>query len=192
MADTALNLAAWIRHHYPYGILDPLTHLKLQKLGFYCYGAALAYECERSIGQVDFEAWEHGPVNRPVYRHYRGYKNQPIPSDQTEATSYDAGTEALLTDVLRVYGLLDAWHLRQQSHLEQPWIDARASGAHSIPTETIRKHFFSKLRSGHVQTPEYLFDAGSFRLDGIPVRPSSASLHDLASLVGRYIPAAQP
>jgi len=187
MVDAALNLAGWIRGRYPYAILDPLTHLKLQKLAFYCYGAALAFERDGSIGRVDFEPWDHGPVNPKVFRELRDYKGNPLPPVSGPGVSYDPPTEALLSDVLRVYGVLDAWKLRQQSHLEAPWIDAYRREAQVIPLEEIREHFVRKFRSGRVQTPEYLFDLGSFGLDGIPVRSAHASLQELARFVGRTV-----
>jgi uncharacterized phage-associated protein len=185
MEASALRLAEWIRGNYPYPLLDPLTHLKLQKLGFYCYGAALAFEHEQKVGPIAFEAWEHGPVNRQVYGEYREYASKVIPPPSPQAEPYEDSTEVVLRDVLLVYGLLDTWSLRHQSHLEQPWIEARKRPDKVISTGSIREHFVRKFRTAPVQPPEYLFDSGSFRLDGIPVRRNSGNLHQLATFLGR-------
>lgn len=87
MAHTtpALRLASWIRAHD--AAPDALTHLKLQKLSFYAWGigAALGYIDE--LGDVSFEPWEHGPVNRTIWARYRQHGSGPIATGPTiEAT----------------------------------------------------------------------------------------------------------
>lgn len=179
MAD-AKRLAHWVLSHSDG---RPVSHLKLQKLLFYCFGAASAYDLETELGEVQFEAWEHGPVNRPVYDEYRSCGSAAI---QPPATRIEYASEVTgpLTDALIVYGQLDAWSLRQQSHLEAPWIQARKNGAGDIDPISIKAHFRSKFCGRHVDYPEYLADTGSFRLDRIPVQ-GFGNLHELARAVLR-------
>ncbi len=181
----AKRLAQWVQENYPYSESDPLTHLKLQKLVFYCYGTALAFRCESEVGGiVTFEPWEHGPVNRDIWTEFRDCKSNPLPTLAGPPVHYPLASAHCMRDALAVYGMLDAWSLRQQSHLEAPWKVAYAAKAHEIPTEDIRRHFAAKLCGGRVSYPEYALDPGTFRLDGIPV-PSYKSLHELAESVRR-------
>lgn len=171
------KLAIWIRSHVP-RTSGPVSHLKLQKLLFYCYGGALAFDHEAEVGDIVFEAWRHGPVNPETVSRYRSEAGALLPPP-TEAVSYSADVEATLSDVLGVYAWLKPWALRQQSHLETPWIEASNRGGQSpIDRESIRQHFIGKLRRD-VRLPEYLGRTSSSQIDGIP-SASFRSLHDLA------------
>ncbi len=182
MTTSAEKLALWIRSNHK----APLTHLKLQKLVFYCHGIGSSFGHEGELGNVTFEAWKHGPVARDVWLAYRNHGSCPIEapllSEQAEA-SYSADTESDLHDVLTVYGALDAWSLRQQSHLEQPWAETFKvhPGAELDPVK-VRDHFFAKFASGSVTPPEYLVQSWQFGLDDLPVG-SFANFHALAEAV---------
>lgn len=161
-----------------------LTHLKLQKLAFYCYGAALAFDHAEDVGSdIVFEAWEHGPVNREIWKEYRDYKGNPIPPlDHVESPRYAPATEAVLSDSITIYGVMDAWSLRQESHREAPWKEGSTTAEKRIATESLRLHFVKKYRGHSVAYPEFLAHLSSFLLDGIPVQ-GQPSLHDLALAV---------
>jgi uncharacterized phage-associated protein len=180
MQTNALNLALWIRERYPYA--DALSHLKLQKLGFYAYGATLAFDRDDEIGRVVFEPWEHGPVNREVWDEYRGFGAATIPAPKDRSVSYSSRTESVLSDALDVYGVLSPWAIRNQSHLEAPWRDAHRTRRVRIDHAQMSEHFRAKLRSGPVALPEYVLDSGSFSLDGIPTL-SFDSFHAAANAV---------
>jgi uncharacterized phage-associated protein len=176
--STATSLAQWIRENYPYQ--DALTHLKLQKLSFYCFGVALAFECEAALGgEFVFEPWEHGPVNRDIWQEFRASGRGPLPATSGHTVSYSPKADEHIRDALWVYGILDAWTLRQQSHLESPWKKAFDSKRVRIDNADLRAHFQQKFRSGPVVYPEYVLNPGTFLLDGIPVQ-SFDSLHALA------------
>lgn len=169
----AIDLGRWVLAHYPanapaYGAL---THIKLQKLCFYCFGAAAAHGEANALGELKFEAWEHGPVLRDLWSRLRDTGSRPIETGhvlQAVPKKYPAEVEEHLTDALTVYGLLSPWSLRQQSHLEAPWVEANASRNKVIERERIAAHFKQVWISDLVHLPAYLTDAGSFYLDGIP------------------------
>jgi uncharacterized phage-associated protein len=177
----AQNLALWIRHSVP-----GVTHLKLQKLAFYSYGIAAAFDLEQAIGDVAFEAWEHGPVCRHIYSQYRPYQASELPAPSEPSPSYPEAVESKLRAVVGVYGRLDAWSLRQQSHLEKPWLDAWSArqqpAGSEIPLEAVRKHFASKFAADRVEYPEYVLRTASYALDGVPVRRFQ-SIEDLARVL---------
>lgn len=57
----SIILSDYILKHY-----GPMSHLKLQRLLFYCDAYHLAY-FDKELITDKFEAWVHGPVSRKVY-----------------------------------------------------------------------------------------------------------------------------
>jgi uncharacterized phage-associated protein len=174
-ANPGTKLSSWVLAHK-----KDCTHLALQKLCFYGYGIARALDAT-DLGLVTFEAWKHGPVCPEVWFEYKDRGREPIRLPPTAPiVRYDEATEDILRDVVCVYGELSAWELREQSHLETPWLNhqQRQSG---IPDAEIVEHFRAKFgRPGEVMAPEYLFGTNSFALDGLPVAKFD-SLKDLAN-----------
>jgi uncharacterized phage-associated protein len=170
----ALQLADWVLANTS----GPVSALKLQKLLFYTYGAALAHDVEGDIGDLRFQAWKHGPVSVEVYERFKAFGASPLPPPAT-APTYDRTAEKHLADAITVYDRLSPWQLRQESHLEGPWVDAFTQGHRDIATDAIKRHFKEKFRTGAVQLPTHLAQAWSPALDRIPVR-SYGSLAALA------------
>lgn len=176
--DASDELARWIRANYPYR--DPLTPLKLQSLAFYCFGIALAYDLEGPIAGISFEPWSHGPVCRPLWARFGARPAVPLSVLPAPlAPMFERELEALLLDVLTVYGSLETWRLQQQVRLEAPYLQAYAARMSPIPRESLRVHFRLRYREGRVVPPAYLFDGGSFAIDGLPVH-AFRDIHDLA------------
>jgi len=172
----AYTLAGWLLSRSD----EPLTHLKLQKLVFYGYGAAVAAGWDKAVGPLDFEAWEHGPVVRELWRTYRQYGAGTLPKGNS-ARHYAQPLEELLEDVLTVYGALDAWALRNQSHLETPWIAAVNSKQIVIDTHVLAKWANEKF-SGPFVLPEQLIHSDSWAIER--VAPTIfPSFHKAASVV---------
>ena len=172
-------LVAWIRSHLPPDA-PPLTPMKLQKLAHYAYGYTLGAGLDEALGPgLAFEAWEHGPVCRPIWSTFRAYGALPIPAVPVEeAPAYPAPVAALLGDVIDIYGQLTAWELREQSHRERPWMEAKGG---LIAPSAIREHFAQRLK-GRFQLPSALTLAGSSSLDRIPTR-GYANLAEAAAAV---------
>jgi hypothetical protein len=75
---------------------------------------------------------------------------------------------------------LSAWQIREESHLERPWLDAyKPDERRPISDDLIRQHFKEKFACGKVVAPRYLPGAGSAALDGLP-QLRARSLHELA------------
>lgn len=162
----SLRMADWILAH----VGEETTHLKLQKLAFYCYGWALGKGLEPHFRtQVEFVAWKHGPVCREIYEEYKSFGPNPVKRQHKGIPHFSEELVALWTDVLTIYARLDPFAIRNQSHLERPWQLADWRSGERIPNEAIKAHFEAKLKSGKVTAPEYLVDRGSFSLDGIPL-----------------------
>lgn len=111
----------------------PMSHLKLQKLLYYCQAYHLAYFSEPLFDE-DFEAWVHGPVCRNVYDILKG--KSVLYSDVTYS-EYDFDAEIILKDIVAsdqfnvvndVLKSLSTWNgteLETATHNEQPWNTAR-------------------------------------------------------------------
>jgi uncharacterized phage-associated protein len=184
-SSPALVLAEWLCATAPRRP-DALTHLKLQKLAFYAYGALLAHDIDSDLGDVEFQAWPHGPVSTEIYSHFASYGAAPLPADPSSAAVSER-CAAVIADTVAVYGRLTAWQIREESHLEEPWVevfDGRRDVP--IPTERLRQHFRSKFTTGKVRFPERLFGGSSLQLDRIPV-PEFSTLHDMAVGVERIL-----
>lgn len=141
---------------------SPMSHLKLQKLLFYCEAYHLAY-FKTSLIEEDFEAWVHGPVCREVFDVYKNkavlYKDLVFDGDGSEVMSQidkiglSSDQIALLNDVLNTLNAWTAFELESATHREYPWIQARAgvaSGdrcANKISKETMREFYKSELVS---------------------------------------------
>lgn len=174
------DIANWLLAHSD----EPLTHLKLQKLCFYCYGVACALGGP-DVTEVGFEAWQHGPVSTDLWRKYRYRGSEKLTLDDgVQPREFHPETERAFSLALRVYGRLNPSQIRNQSHLEAPWVDARGQNSARIIDEAIADHFASICGVGDapVLPPAYLFGGGSFALDGIP-GPSFDSFEELADFL---------
>lgn len=169
-----VQLAHWIVYNFPniYSDKSELTHLKLQKLSYYCYGISIAQGFDESFKDFIFEAWKHGPVCRSIYNEFKSYGRSEIQKENVSKPNFDIHQKlhSELTKVLLLYGSLTPWKIRQQSHLEQPWIKAFNNGVTEIDTLEIKKCFFEKYfkSDSKIIGPEYVFDLSSFKIDGIP------------------------
>lgn len=168
----SIQLANWLKDR-----VVPLDHLRLQKLLFYAYGAAVAARLDSEIGEVRFSAWKHGPVNVDVYRQHRESGRVPLPRPSPEdVPHYSTELQQVLAGVIAVYGRLSSWQLREESHLERPW--SQTPQSKEIDPVLFRDYFVRKF-SGRVRMPRYLLRSTSYEVDGLPAQ-SWASLMELA------------
>lgn len=152
-----LILAEYILKNY-----GPMSHLKLQKLLFYCQAYHLAYFGEAIIDD-DFQAWVHGPVCRKVYDSLKNksvlysdvkYTNENgcNPDLVIEKSLASMQTE-LLNDILKELSTWTGLELESSTHRESPWINARvgfssAEICEKIISNELMKEFYSKEING--------------------------------------------
>lgn len=120
---------------------NDMTHMKLQKLLYYCQGFSLALlGCPLFLEAI--EAWIHGPVVPVVYQEFKGYGKAPL--ERSGLGSIDALTseeKGLIDDVYSVYGGYSAAKLRNLTHSEAPWLDVEGRADNTITTESMRAFF---------------------------------------------------
>lgn len=134
---------------------DTLSNLKLQKLCYYGQAWSLALE-GRPLFQERIEAWAHGPAIPKLYRRFKKYGSQAIdPFDIVTDPMHDLHPEhkALLDAVWDRYGGLSGTQLRNLTHRERPWIDARGDTCEGenctveITHESMRAYYRRMLES---------------------------------------------
>lgn len=118
---------------------DIISNLKLQKLCYYAQGFHLALYGTRLFPDK-IEAWTHGPVIPELYQAYKKYGDGAIPIPDKFDISIDSKTQELLNEVYSVYGQYSAWKLRNMTHEETPWIEAKKS-SRNISIGTMKEYF---------------------------------------------------
>jgi uncharacterized phage-associated protein len=116
-----------------------ISHMKLQKLIYYCQGFALAFY-GKPLFPEPIEAWPHGPVCPRLYHELKYCGSVPVSviAPDIESLLTD-GEKRLIEDVYWKYGQYAAWKLREMTHNEIPWRQA-PSGA--IIPQAAMKDFF--------------------------------------------------
>lgn len=136
---------------------DYLSHLRLQKLLYYAQGWSLVNRNVALFGDR-IEAWAHGPVVPSVFPVFADYKFQNIAPDHflCNEDEIDAGdlTDDEGTFVEAVWGAYrkySATSLREMTHREPPWVNARGScgpadRCSAEITQQAMKDYFSTIR----------------------------------------------
>lgn len=102
---------------------NDVSNKKLQKLAYYVYAWYMTIYGSK-IANIEFEAWQHGPVCRRLYNQYRCYGWNIIPPYRGFVLADDEKIR-FIQSVLNVYGNYSADELERMTHSEQPWIEAR-------------------------------------------------------------------
>ena len=104
-----------------------ITNLLLQKVLYYVKAISELFDGE-SIILEPCEAWKFGPVFPVVYEKYRNYGKQEIEINLSKeyVNNLLSEKEKEITDyVLSTFGIYNAWFLKDVTHAEEPWIEAR-------------------------------------------------------------------
>lgn len=127
-------LGNYILNHYGH-----MSHLKLQKLLYYCDAYHLAY-FDEELMEDHFEAWVHGPVSRKVFAALRDksllYSDMAYDGDGSEDAVFEKLTSDqrnLITEVLEMLKTWTGLELERATHEEIPWIRARAGYDEAAP-----------------------------------------------------------
>ncbi|MDH0863900.1 type II toxin-antitoxin system antitoxin SocA domain-containing protein [Mitsuaria sp. GD03876] len=133
---------------------------KVQKLCYYAQGYSLAKN--RELFPDDFEAWQKGPVVADLYARYKDHAWRPIETRWETPLEEAAGFD-LVREVVGAYGQYDAAALSNMTHLESPWIDARAGipdneGCQALIPKTSLQAFFRTSTGTHHEFPLQTLD----------------------------------
>lgn len=131
--------------------IGPISAMKLQKLVYYSQAWALAWD-DKPIFQESIEAWANGPVVRRLYEAHKGkfiVNAEDFPDADTCRLSEEH--KETINSVIDAYGKKSAQWLSDQTHSEQPWLEARRGlddserGNREITLEAMAE-YYSSLR----------------------------------------------
>lgn len=132
---------------YIYNKLGWIDSWRLQKLTYYVEAWGLAWEGQ-SVFANDFEAWADGPVSRKLFRENKygaGPMACTLPGADVDAIP--PRVRAVIDSVLDFYGSKTKAELVHQTHVEQPWLEARgdlppeAASSRPLSETTMRKYY---------------------------------------------------
>ena len=112
---------------------------KLQKLCYYSQAWELAWT-EAPLFEEDFQAWANGPVCPELFRVHQG--KFIIDAEDIPYGSLDNLTREQKEDidiVLKDYGDMEPYDLRELSHSEEPWKNVRGSLPDGAKCQTVIK-----------------------------------------------------
>jgi len=140
-----------------------IDHMKLQKLMYFSHGWHLAL-VGRPLAIEGFEAWDYGPVNRPVYSEFRRFGASPITSYALEYGTDDKIPQAYVINkayeetykvihaVWEKYSPFTALQLSEMTHQRgTPWWSVRESSGTTIPDSEIKRYFTEQMAASAAQ-----------------------------------------
>ncbi len=110
-----------------------VTNLFLQKILYYVKAISFLFE-GTSIIPEPCEAWKFGPVFPMVYEKYKEFGKQEISVHLSDdfVKGLLSDSEQRITDfVLNTFGIYNAWFLKDLTHCEKPWLEARRGAGES-------------------------------------------------------------
>lgn len=103
----------------------PIDTIKLQKLVYYCQAWALAWRDEPLFPEP-VEAWRDGPVVQELFRRHKGARTVGEASfPGADARRLPAWGSQVVAFVCAYYGRMTGAELRNRTHEEAPWAEAR-------------------------------------------------------------------
>lgn len=155
-ALTVQDVAEYLLANQP-ADAEQISNLKLQKLVYYAQGFSLAMLDRPLWMGYRIKAWEHGPVVPDLWHRYRVFGSGPLPAPTIEASRYDVASKGIMDAVLARFGRMSARRLRDTTHREPPWRQARerlrAGGTDVIDESSMREHFVAMVaRTGNLQS----------------------------------------
>ena len=116
--------------------LGTMSTWKLQKLCYYSQAWSIAWT-GRPLFNEEFQAWANGPVCPAlfnVHRH-RFYIDESVISGNADAL--DSDQKDTIDTVLKSYGGMEPYELRELTHQEEPWRIARGNVSEGDPCTTV-------------------------------------------------------
>lgn len=137
---TCLNVAEYFLSLQDGDAGNAISNMKLQKLLYYAQGFAMVI-LEKPLFDDDFEAWEYGPVLRPIYDEYKTYGGDALPKpNDFSFEHYSKAEKEFLDEIYNVYGQYSAWALSEMVYKTPPWKDTPRN---SIISKVSMKKYFS-------------------------------------------------
>ena len=135
------------------GEAEPMTHMRVQKLLYYVQGWHIGL-FGRPLFSDPLEAWKDGPVAPTVYSAVKAVvadaPARPLAPNDFGSAALSGRDRVFIETVWAKYRKLSASGLRELSHAEPPWIEARGSTPEGgvcdseITPDSLRRFFGSQ------------------------------------------------
>ena len=123
--NTVHDVARYILEWFASAGENEVTSWKLQKLVYYCQAWSLVWD-EEPIFPEEIQAWADGPVCPALYQEHKG-KFRLGPGDiKGNPENLSPSQKATIDAVLDYYGDKTGRYLSDLTHMERPWLEARA------------------------------------------------------------------
>lgn len=131
---SVFDVAKYILHE-----IGTVTTWKLQKLVYYCQAWSLVWDDE-PLFEEDFQAWANGPVCPELFRKHSGMYRVREEDIEGDIDGFTQSQRETMDAVLEHYGDKEPYWLRELTHEEDPWKEARGNcGPGEKCTNTISK-----------------------------------------------------
>ncbi len=121
--------------------LGDVTPLALQKLIYYSQAFFSVLNDGKFLFSADCQAWQHGPVYPEVYSKYKEFGFNPIEVNgllfSTPEKNLLLKELEVLDNIINTFGRFSGSALREITHLEEPWIEARRGLSPSMRSTNI-------------------------------------------------------
>jgi uncharacterized phage-associated protein len=143
VVDVANYILEISREETDDGEFELISHMKLQKLVYFCQGFSLALS-GKPLFEGEIEAWEHGPVSPKLYHLLKHYGALPITASiEPDKIILGEKEKYLINIVYNAYGQYSASRLRKITHEVGPWSSTMTNSA--ISQEAMSKYFLSLI-----------------------------------------------
>jgi uncharacterized phage-associated protein len=129
---------------------EPMTHMRVQKLLYYAQGWHLGL-FGRPLFAEPLQAWKNGPVVPAVYEEVKPIVGsepaRPLKPADLGPADLSGRDKVFLEALWQKYLAYSASGLKELSHAESPWIEARGAKAEGessdaeITLESLRRYF---------------------------------------------------
>lgn len=127
---------------------NPMTNLRLQKILYFVQGHYLSFKDGTPLFRRDFEAWQYGPVAKPIYDRFKRYGNEELPC-QEEVIIDSPETKEFLNGMYAIYGTVSSTYLVALSHDKNgPWAkhyNPHLSHNNEVIPKSEMKEYFDKF-----------------------------------------------
>lgn len=106
--------------------LGSMSTWKLQKLCYYSQAWSLAWT-GKPLFNEEFQAWANGPVCPALFNEHRHRFYVDETSINGNANALDSDQKDTVDTVLNSYGGMEPYELRELTHQEKPWLQARGN-----------------------------------------------------------------
>lgn len=124
----------------------PVTKMSLQKLLYFSQSHYLA-ETGSELFHDEIEAWEHGPVVKPIQKKYTSFPGNEISLlDDFDFSDFTYDDNQFLITIWNTYGQMAPSRLRNKTHKEFPWKHYynETSGTSIIPKQVMKNYYLMR------------------------------------------------